>query len=98
MHRTFSVSMWGACLLLLGSGAPSAVPDEPKQDAFTANQLLDRMSKAYADCKSYRDSGIAKTVFIQADGKRTVEKPFTTASASSTGSSKVTTRNTATLS
>src|SRR5205823_2294667 len=65
--------------LLPGSGTPSAVPDQPNQDAFTAEQLLDRMAKAYANCKSYRDSGVVKTVFIQVDeGKRTVNKPFTT--------------------
>jgi outer membrane lipoprotein-sorting protein len=71
--------MWGACLLLLGSAAPSAVPDEPKQDAITAKQVLDRMSKTYADCKTYRDSGVVKTLFVQDTGNRTVEKPFKTA-------------------
>jgi outer membrane lipoprotein-sorting protein len=63
---------------LLGA-APSAAADAPKLDAFTAEQLLDRMSKAYANCKTYRDSGVVKTVFFQATGKRTVNKPFTTA-------------------
>jgi outer membrane lipoprotein-sorting protein len=68
-----------AVICCLPGTTPSAVADEPKQDAFTAEQLLDRMSKAYANCKSYRDSGVVKTVFIQANGKRTVNKPFETA-------------------
>jgi len=59
--------------------APTAAADAPTPDAFTAEQLLDRMSKAYANCKTYRDSGVVKTVFFQANGKRTVNKPFTTA-------------------
>jgi outer membrane lipoprotein-sorting protein len=67
------------CLLLLGSAAPSAVPDEAKEDAFTAKQVLDRMSKTYADCKTYRDSGVVKTLFVQDTGNYTVEKPFKTA-------------------
>jgi len=37
------------------------------------------MAKAYADCKTYRDSGVVKTLFIQNTGNRTVEKPFQTA-------------------
>ncbi len=79
MRRTCSVLMSGACLLLLSSAAPSAVPDEPKQDAPTAKQLLDRTSKTYANCKTYRDSGVVTTLFVQDTGNRTVEKPFKTA-------------------
>jgi len=37
------------------------------------------MEKAYTDCKSYRDSGSVKTLFIDNGGNRTDEKPFTTA-------------------
>jgi outer membrane lipoprotein-sorting protein len=71
--------VWGVCLILLGLAALSVFPDEPKQDALTAKQLLDRMSKAYADCKTYRDSGVVTTLFVQDTGNRTVEKPFKTA-------------------
>ena len=80
MRRTCSVSILGACLLLLGWAAPSAFPDELKQDAFTPKQVLDHMSKTYADCKTYRDSGVVRTLFVQDTGTRTVvEKPFKTA-------------------
>jgi len=37
------------------------------------------MVKAYASCKSYRDTGMVKTLFILPDGNRITEKPFTTA-------------------
>lgn len=79
MRRTCSVSIWSACLLLLGWAAPSAVASEPQQEAFTAKQVLDRMSKTYAGCKTYGDSGVVKTLFVQDTGTRTVEKPFKTA-------------------
>lgn len=48
-------------------------------DALKAQGVLDRMAKAYAGCSSYRDRGSVKTVFIEATGNRTVEKPFKTA-------------------
>ena len=57
----------------------SSVADEPKLDDPSAEQILDRMVKAYTDCKTYQDSGVVKTVFIEANGTRTIEKPFATA-------------------
>ena len=45
-------------------------------DPFT---IIARMARVYAGCKSYRDSGVVTTVFFEDRGKRTVEKPFTTA-------------------
>ena len=78
MNPTYSVSVWGACFLFNCSVAVGC-SNEPKQDALTAEQVLDRTAKVYANCKSYRDSGSVKTVFIEAFGNRTVEKPFTTA-------------------
>jgi hypothetical protein len=48
-------------------------------EALTAQQILDRVSKAYADCRTYRDSGSVRTVFIDGDGRRTVKKVFATA-------------------
>ncbi|MGL4551843.1 MAG: RNA polymerase sigma factor [Gemmataceae bacterium] len=57
--------------------APPA--EEAKPDGLAAKQIVDRMAKAYADCKSYQDSGAVKTLFIENGGNRTVEKPFTTA-------------------
>ena len=53
--------------------------EQPKPDDLPAKRIIDRMSKAYTDCKSYRDSGVVKTLFVEKGGNRTVEKPFTTA-------------------
>ncbi len=52
---------------------------QPKPVDLPAEQIVERMAKAYKDCKSYRDTGIVKTLFVEAGGNRTVEKPFTTA-------------------
>ena len=42
------------------------------QDALSARQVLDRMAKVYANCKSYRDSGVVESLYH-------VEVPFATA-------------------
>ena len=67
----------GAAIALLSQTLATA--NEPKLDDPSPKQILDRMAKAYADCKSYRDSGVVTTVFVKNTAKRTVEKPFTTA-------------------
>ena len=68
-----------ACCLITAALVATARADEPKPQSLQAVEVLERMAKAYAGCKSYRDSGAVKTVFIEATGNRTVEKPFTTA-------------------
>jgi len=73
------VSMPAAYFLIAAAVVLPVSADEPKPQALKAQDVLDRMAKAYAGCKSYHDSGVVKTVFVQADGNRTVEKPFTTA-------------------
>ena len=52
---------------------------EQNSETSTAKQILDRMVKVYASCKSYQDSGMVRTLFSLPDGNRTVEKPFSTA-------------------
>lgn len=71
-------------MLFVWSGLVAAMShvtaaEEPEPDVLTAEQILDRMAKAYATCKSYHDSGVVKTIFIKTGGNLTVEKPFTTA-------------------
>jgi hypothetical protein len=44
-----------------------------------ARQILERTARVYAECKTYRDSGVVKTLFLQDSRNRTVVKPFTTA-------------------
>jgi outer membrane lipoprotein-sorting protein len=50
-------------------------------DNIEMRQILDRMVKAYAECKSYFDSGVIKFVSFQHAGSReaTVDYSFTTA-------------------
>lgn len=72
-------------LLAGGSGAilsfllTFATSEESKREELTATQILGRMATVYAQCKSYRDSGVLKTVFIDDTGKRIDERRFTTA-------------------
>jgi outer membrane lipoprotein-sorting protein len=47
-------------------------------DKLTANEIIKRMEKVYANSKSYSDSGVVRSVFISTDRTHTVEKPFTT--------------------
>ena len=44
-----------------------------------ANEVLDRMAKAYAGCSSYRDPRVVTSVFVNSQRQRTVEKPLLTA-------------------
>lgn len=66
------------CCAMIAIGKPAGA-DESKTDALTAQELLNRMARVYADCKTYRDTGVVKTVFHDKLGKRTTEKPFKTA-------------------
>jgi hypothetical protein len=53
--------------------------DEPMQNDLSAQQILERVQEVYKRCRSYRDTGIAKTVFIKTNSKEVVEKRFATA-------------------
>ncbi|MBT3269316.1 hypothetical protein HN371_19375 [Candidatus Poribacteria bacterium] len=57
----------------------AAAQGEPERVTLTAAEVVERMAKAYADCATYHDSGVVRTVFIGADGERIVDKPFRTA-------------------
>jgi hypothetical protein len=46
---------------------------------FSAQGILARAAAAYSSCKSYRDSGVVKVVFLENGGRRIQEKPFKTA-------------------
>jgi len=71
---------WACCAtLFLVLGLLTANAGEPALSALTARQILDRMANTYQNCKTYRDSGSVKIVFVDSGGKRAVERPFTTA-------------------
>jgi len=58
---------------------PAGAEKSPEKDDLNANDIIKRMKSAYADSRSYFDTGMVKEVFIDANGERIVEKPFTTA-------------------
>ena len=53
----------------------------PAINGKVTEQILDRMKKTYAECKSYRDSGVIKSVFLEntVSHEFTVEHSFDTA-------------------
>jgi outer membrane lipoprotein-sorting protein len=79
MKALLSFHTLAACCLITAVTVPPASADEPKPEALKAQDVLDRMAKAYANCKSYRDSGIVRTVFFEATGIHTRERRFATA-------------------
>jgi len=58
---------------------PAGAENSPERDSLAATDIIKRMKSAYADSRSYFDTGMVKEVFIDASGERIVEKPFTTA-------------------
>jgi hypothetical protein len=66
----------GLCLI----ARIATCPVEPGAKVPSAGEILSRVAAAYGDCQSYRDRGVVRVTFIQADGRRWTElKPFTTA-------------------
>lgn len=66
---------------------PISLPNEiqlPSADAkfstdhLSAKEVLDRMANVYGTCRTYLDSGLVKTVFIEKGGNRTEEINFRT--------------------
>jgi len=57
----------------------SANKADDSATVLTAEQILSRMAETYAKCKSYRDSGVVKTLFISENRNHTNVEPFKTA-------------------
>ena len=72
--RFFILSACCLALTALPSGA-----EETERPALTATSILSRMATVYANCKSYRDSGLVKTTYAQAASNWTAEIAFSTA-------------------
>ncbi len=78
-RRVTGVTLVGVISLALLAGLRLALAAEaPPSEDLTADQIIDRMAKAYADCGSYQDSGVVKTEFIGGINF-TNEKTFETA-------------------
>lgn len=73
MRLVFALSI--GCFIAALCGVFTMANETPK-DSLEAEDVLSRMSKVYADCKSYRDSGTVRTQVLPG---RTLEKKFTTA-------------------
>jgi hypothetical protein len=71
----------GTCasvLLMLGSAA--IAQQLPLGTAsLTDTQIVELANSAYANCRSYRDSGVVVTTFVSEQRQWTAETPFTTA-------------------
>ena len=68
------------CFLLLSSSARTApAAKEHPGDAFTAEQILERVAKTYAHCKTYLDAGVVETTYIRSLSRQLESKPFMTA-------------------
>ena len=68
--------VFASLLTLLISAPLSAESASP--DNLTARKIIERMDSAYANSRTYRDSGVVKIIF-SGNVNQTVEKPFTTA-------------------
>jgi outer membrane lipoprotein-sorting protein len=53
-------------------------PASRGSDSLTAGQIVELATQVYAQCDSYRDSGVAATTYTSEEREWTAEKPFTT--------------------
>jgi outer membrane lipoprotein-sorting protein len=76
--RNLSNGILTSLFLLLGT---VAIAQQPPQDtaSLTDTQIVELANKAYANCSSYRDSGVVVTTFVSEGRQWTAEIPFTTA-------------------
>jgi outer membrane lipoprotein-sorting protein len=82
---SFSNSITRRLFLFLTGGAlakfglaQTAVSEAEEKD-LSAAEILERMAKIYAKCKTYQDTGCVTIVFTSADGQHTDKRPFSTA-------------------
>jgi outer membrane lipoprotein-sorting protein len=78
-HRCHYVILIGFTFLLCFNQLTAVSAEILHPDGLTAKKIIKLMKEKYATSKSYSDSGVVRIVFIRSDGRRTVEKPFTTA-------------------
>jgi hypothetical protein len=77
MTRRFFLFLTGGLFAKFSLGRASAIKADDQ--CLSADEILERMAKVYANCESYQDSGCVTTVFVHADGQRTDQRPFSTA-------------------
>jgi hypothetical protein len=64
---------------LLSLLAALGAADAPAADRLSPQAILGRMAEAYAECRSYRDTGLVRSTFVDRGRTSTAEKPFATA-------------------
>lgn len=72
-----AVFLFASPYLVSPAGQREPVQRVPAEQ--TAARILERMGKTYAECKTYRDTGVVTILFFKDDRKRTDRRPFTTA-------------------
>lgn len=77
--RIYLLSLCQMVFPLSADSLKPSVAVEPARDVITAEQILERMAKAYAECKTYSDTGLVRTVYFTKPNKMIEEKKFSTA-------------------
>jgi outer membrane lipoprotein-sorting protein len=68
MRCTLTLTTVGLLLLTANSVGYAA---EPHPDTLTAPEILERMAEVYANCKTYRDTGVIKNVYVRGEKEET---------------------------
>ena len=77
-HRSFSLLIVFTVLSAMALSKTGAA-GQLHLDGLSAKDIIKHMNHAYGTSNSYSDSGVVQIVFINVDGRRTVEKSFKTA-------------------
>ena len=79
-YRHLSISALASVMaLLLGAVVFAQQPPTSRSSgSLTAEQIVELAAQVYAQCDSYRDSGVAATTYTSDEREWTGEKPFTT--------------------
>ena len=79
MRSARAISFWAILGVVVSS--PVAIRGAAAQETaeLSAQALLARVGRTYAQCKSYQDTGVVRIVYLEAGGRRIEERPFKTA-------------------
>ncbi len=79
MRSARAISFWAILGVVVSS--PFAIRSAAAQDTadLSAQALLARVGRTYAQCKSYQDTGVVRIVYLEPGGRRIEERPFKTA-------------------
>ena len=78
-NRRLQMLLLSFAAVLASLAQPDLAENVRGTDNLSAQDIIARMQQVYANSHSYRDTGLVAEVFIDAEGERVVEKPFSTA-------------------